>query len=271
MTASTMIVEAHPRPSYYSDHPQDPAFIRIVNGVEVIVDKRNRPRFLISGAPLREGGAPQCAARRSSGEYRCTGYAVHNYGYRTCCKHGAGSPAKGRPGGRPPSVLPRKYELQDDLMTRFEKAVNDPDLLSLDREIALIDTRLTQLAERLPSEDQSTTSFLQLKEGLEQLKKALETRDAEGQIMASIQLVNSYDAIEAERINWLEIVSLTQQRSKLTAREAERRKAMRAYMTVEEAKAMIRVIMETVNECVPELRIRNEISAKVKMRLQRKG
>lgn len=76
---------------------------------------------------------PECGEDR-----RCYRRPVYRWGYEVCQVHGAGSPAKGRPGGKPPKSRPRSYSLpREDLVEYYKKALEDKELLSTRQDIAV--------------------------------------------------------------------------------------------------------------------------------------
>ena len=87
---------------------------------------------------------PQCGEPRL-----CTRKHAHNWGYEVCQVHGAGSPAKGRFGGRPTKdTRPRGPSLPTERMQeRFYEAMADPHLLSARQDIAVARSFLHELYE----------------------------------------------------------------------------------------------------------------------------
>lgn len=69
-------------------------------------------------------------------ECRCQRRAVK--GYTVCQMHGAGSPYKGRPGGRPLKTGMYSKKASKELRTLYEEFLNDENLTSLDDDVAIL-------------------------------------------------------------------------------------------------------------------------------------
>ena len=106
--------------------------------------------------------ARRCTAVNLKAGRRCKNMAVA--GSTTCRFHGAGSPGVGRASGaaiqrgRHSRYLPRR------LLETYQRGMTDPDLLELRDEIALLDTRVSQLLKevRKQGEDESVKTWRQI-------------------------------------------------------------------------------------------------------------
>lgn len=241
-------------------------------------NKNGKPIFFADGSPLREGMAPQCTAKTSSSNYtkRCKRTAVHNYGYKVCQKHGAGSPAKGRPGGRPPKN--GKYRLPPEVAKRHQKALEDPELLSLNEEIALVRRRMSDLAEQIFSEE-FQVSQVDLVQGALLAKRAREEKDPEKQAAMAVKaldrIVGAIDPFQAGMQNWSAYQSMLDSLGKAQEREIARRKVLNNYITAEQAVALADGIVQDASDTAEEMiddakvrrEFRNAMAAKVMLRL----
>lgn len=252
---------------YISKYPQDPARLQEIDGVLYVLNTRGRPVFRHDGGPVRSGGRPQCVHKKNGTPYRCTRYAVT--GTTVCQVHGAGSPLQGRPGGallakaqNPAAALPH------DLYKRFERAMQNPDLLSLNHEIGIMDTRITQLAERLPPEAETSVAMEGLLEAAHSIKYARDTSNVELLTHAVDNLISNLGTVEAERQQWNEVLHLMERRAKLTTRETERRKAMRAYLDIEEGWALVHFFIGLVQELVKDQETRNAMGYRIRRFLE---
>ncbi len=101
--------------------------------------KKGDPRY------QDQGKCPQCGAPRA----RCKRPANKNF---TVCKaHGGGSPIQGRPGGfgNAPHLFSRKDSLPHRLIERYQQALNDPELESLEKDLALSEAIIQDITSRL--------------------------------------------------------------------------------------------------------------------------
>jgi len=82
----------------------------------------------------------QCTAQSKRSGERCKGQAVTGYG--VCRMHGAGSPGKGRPGGRPPIHGAYSKAVREGEVTTFEelRALG----VGLEQEVALARLQLSR-------------------------------------------------------------------------------------------------------------------------------
>lgn len=241
-----------------------------------------KPRFKPDGSPLKPGGAPQCTARTSASGYtkRCQRYAVHSYGYTVCQMHGAGSPGKGRPGGGPPKWGP--YRLPRDMQQRFEKAMGDPKLLDLSREIVLTREHMTELVENIFS-DEAKLARGSLLRGAAIIKEAEQLEDGERKASLLIEALNlissSFDDVKANMELWDQFSGMAHNLSRLTEKEINRRKALNNYITAEQAMGLIDALVHDVKEIheefVPDPKHRrqmlNALQARIMLRVVRPG
>lgn len=208
---------------------------------------------------VREGGKPQCTKIIKRTGKRCMRRAVATY--PVCQKHGAGSPFKGRPGGRPPTVFTSSDKLPRDLARRVRKAVEDPEILNLSENIGVLKARAGQLLEELPEEDEQIVAFNELQASVKAMEKAMSGDDPASMVASMQRLKNAMDPIKAEREQWKEIMTVLQQHGRLVTKETDRRVKMGAILRAEEGMAMIKVLIDIVNKNVPEQSVRNIIAA----------
>lgn len=241
---------------------QLPAAIQEIEGRQVIVDKRGLPKFYLDGSPYSADGRPQCIGKNHANGYRCQRYAV--LGYSVCQVHGAGSPFKGRPGGRPPTIFKYKKNMPADLASRYEEAVSDERLLSLDNEIALITTRITQLLEHLPDVDEVTANIEELIQNVAMIKEAKESHDVDKMLELITAVTNAIGTLHSDISHWDKLTDLFIKKGKLTSYEIEHRKIMKYYITAEEASAMVQSIIQVINRNVKDQVTKNIIAAELK-------
>lgn len=243
-------------------HPQDPSRVKIINGVEYVVDKRGRPRFYTDGTSVRENGQKQCKAKSHWSGYRCVRHCTTTY--PVCQQHGSGSPKKGRAGGRPVESGIYSNDLPTDLGARNEIALNNPNLMSLRDQIALMQVRITKLISQLPREDEVAVSIKDLIEGAQMYSTGVETDDERMQVRGLGKLQGAVGTVEADIIQWDSIVDLMERQSKLMNQEAKLRKSLRAMLSVEEATAMILLLKTIINEYIKDPQIKTKIAQELR-------
>lgn len=124
------------------------------------------------------------------------------------------------------------YEVTGDLGERYKKAISDPELLALQREIALVNARLHQLSQRINTHE-STHAWQSLKKLIDKLLKAQRENDPKaGEIFTEIfKLVVFGDG--QERI-WVDIVAMQDHLRKLVESERRRLMELQQYTTAEQ-------------------------------------
>lgn len=164
-----------------------------------------------------------------------------------CNLHGGKSPSgmahHGYKHGRHSKHLPQR------LRQRYTEAVNDPDLISLHSELALLDTRITELTEAV---DEAGGGEL-----WESLGKAWnEFRDLQGtedrdRIQIALNRVNRLIRDGAhEYMRWQEIRSTIRDRRRLASEERRRLVDLNQMMTVEQAMTGAAALLHSVRKNV---------------------
>jgi hypothetical protein len=89
-----------------------------------------------------------CTARKTNGE-PCPNFAVKGDENQKCRAHG------GTAGGRPITTAKHSKFVPAQIRQRYEEFVNDPDYIGLREQIATVETRISQLWQRLAVGDSS--------------------------------------------------------------------------------------------------------------------
>lgn len=191
----------------------------------------------------------QCKAKSKQSGQRCKNWAIP--GYKVCRMHGAGTPKKGKPGGRPPKNGKWSEKLPTNLLALYEEARSDPNLLALTEEIAVVDARLGEKMEGLGQEPLSAT-WDKVADYATEINLAMRAGDIPG-VMARIEKLGTLAQQAHEtREGWLEIYSLLEQRRKLVESERKRLVEMQQFIAAERvavlAKAILAVIMDRVKD-----------------------
>jgi len=190
----------------------------------------------------------QCTATvRRTGE-RCRRRAVT--GYNVCQVHGAGSPKKGRPGGRP--IVHGRYskKLPERLRERYEESLSDSELLSLRHELALCDSRLEDLLGRVDSGESGATWVHAQKTLYAFLKEFYSDGEHVG-----LRLDELKQAIQKgldDYAAWGEIQALLEQRRKIVESEQKRLVALQQVITVEKAMLLFGAITDVIKRNVTD-------------------
>lgn len=145
----------------------------------------------------------------------------------------------------------RKAEMFRHLPERFKKAymasIMDDDLLSLRSDIALSDARVAELVERLDtgeSRDRWAQASLEAAAGLVELN--MEEPDLD-EVEARFRAIeNLVKRVTADERTWRDLKSSAQHRRKLVDSERQRLKELHAYLTAEEALALIARLTDTI-------------------------
>lgn len=200
----------------------------------------------ICGAKLKKGGL-------------CKGKGMSN---GRCRFHGGLTPV----GVASPNFKTGRYSkhLPLHLLADFEAAKNDPELVECRDELALVDSRMGQLAQRLQSGKDAemwltlSMHFSSFATGFDSLLSFIEIEDDDGQQA----LRETTDALEACRgvVNevrasegtWREVYGVLEQRRKLVETESKRLKDMQQMITVERAMGLIAALADSIRRNVTD-------------------
>jgi len=190
----------------------------------------------------------QCTATvRKTGE-RCRRRAVT--GYRVCQVHGAGSPKKGRPGGRPIETGIHSSKLPERMREKYLEAIGDPELLNLRSSIALVDARVEDRLGRVDS-GESGAAWVNVRKCLDAFLKEFY---GNGDHVA-LQLEELKLAIQKgldDYAAWSEIQALLEQRRKIVESEQKRLVALQQVITVEKAMILFAAITDVIKRNVTD-------------------
>jgi len=155
-----------------------------------------------------------------------------------CRLHGGATP-KGLASAN--FVHGRHVEILDgEFRRRYQQAINDPDLISMNSEIALIDVRIAENLERLMAGDGHAAGwFTDLKVAADMLERAIRQGDSDAfaDMAHSLLLVVQRGPNEGEL--WQEMLDLMEQRRKLAREERQHRVTMQLFATVEDQMTLV--------------------------------
>lgn len=194
-----------------------------------------------------------CGAKLKNGEGFCKRAAIA--GRRRCAVHGGKTPR----GLASPNTKHGRYskDLPTRLAARYEQAVHDPDLLNLQDDIALIETRQATLLQAMNAPLSQTQRF-QIEQHATNLKRALDANDEEG-IRCAVQGIHviAQEGDDYTTVLWNRLVRYMETKSKLVENERRRRRDMQNMMTAEEAMVLINQLVVTIKCEIMNLSIEN--------------
>lgn len=209
------------------------------------IERRVHPirGYPICGRPLKhlnKYGVKVCTQKRIAGRDSCkmhggrnpVGMAAGNY------KHGRTSKYLGILSGK--------------MRERFETAVNDPDLLALNDQIALIDARVMELFDEMADGGAPVRLWQDLREAKRQMIAAREAGNAAQMAYHMNTLLDLVDRGAAVTASWAEAVNLFERRRRLTETERKRRIDTQTYATAEEQMFLISNLSDLVREYVKD-------------------
>lgn len=187
----------------------------------------------------------QCQAKAKHSGAQCRRRAVT--GMRVCQVHGGVTP-KGPASphwtsGRHSKILPKRL-LDDYLVAR-----DDPDKLVLEDELALIDSRINDLLGRVDS-GESGQLWTALRKTVRELEAAQRARDTVGVAAAVTTLVDTIKRGHGDVAAWRDVTDLIERRRRLVDAERKRLVAAQQMIGIEEALALMGLLVEAVRKHV---------------------
>lgn len=212
----------------------------------------------------------RCGAKKRNGE-PCGSWGREN---GRCRMHG-GNARRGLmtalpAGGRYSKHLPTR------LLASYQEARDDPDLLAMRDDIALIDTRLSEVLARLQT-GESPNAWLLLSGAIRELEQAARSAEEDEEPGEALEQVGTITAYIGELVRralseesaWENARSLVNQRMKLVESERKRMVDLQQMMTSEQAILLATALVATVKQHVTDRRILAAISSDVDRLLSR--
>lgn len=143
------------------------------------------------------------------------------------------------------------YELRSSkFQEQYNRSQQDSELLALKREIALVNARLLQLADKLGTGEASET-WLALKSLMQDLIRAQRSGDPQApEIFEQMYRLISKGAEDTKL--WSDITALQEHLRKLVESERRRLVELKQYVTSEDATALINALLEAVKRNVEQ-------------------
>lgn len=196
---------------------------------------------------------PQCTAKSKQSGTRCKNNA--SVGRTVCHIHGGKTPV----GIAAPTYKTGRYSkyLPDKLASRYETAVNDPTLLELNHEIALLDSRLSSLLERIDT-GEAGLMWGSVAKLWADLTAAIKQQDKLKQVETSLKIDTLIKQGHDDYQAWNEIQNTIEQRRKLVESERKRLVEAQQYVTAVQAMTMIGNVLAIIKDNVTD---RNTLQA----------
>ena len=209
---------------------------------------------------------PKCGAKSKRTGKPCPQPAMAN---GRCRFHGGKTPKnvqsphfQGK-GQRYADVLP------DSLANIYRGALNDPDLLSLTEEVALVQTRLHQLLGRIDAQE-SSGRWKKAQQAHKELMQASARKDDVGWRMAMDDLSHILRDGSHDYLVWEDIHKTLRQLQTLSGQEQKRRLEMNALISADQAVAFAAEVLYAVKENVSNPDERMAIHKAVKDALEKR-
>lgn len=195
----------------------------------------------------------RCTAKSKASGQRCKNFAEP--GFSVCRFHGGKTPV----GVAAPAFKTGRYSrhMPARLLETYQQSIDDPELLNMRADIALIDSRLAELLKRADTGEAGTLWEQMSKTAV----KLLAAFDAEDMSTLRAGLADlgklAVDGVADYEV-WSEIQSLVEQRRKVVEAEQKRLVTMQQMVTAEQAMSLVAGLLNAVKQHVSD---RNTLTA----------
>ena len=191
-------------------------------------------------------------------------------GSTVCRSHGAGSPLKGRPGGRQLIHGRRSKRMPGRLMAAYEASLTDPEQLSLTNEIAVVDARLDELLGQLG--DDSHPSWDDAGAALDKFLAVVAGGGSQAEHTLALDSLRSVvKKGGTEMDSWAGYREAVEQRRKLADTERKLRMDMQSTMDMQTLMATLGAVVSIIKEHVKDSETSNAIAEHIGRLVQRDG
>lgn len=198
------------------------------------------------------GGSPEplpgrCGRKRSQGPGYCMKLPVK--GRTVCYKHGGHA----KVGALSPQYKHGNYShyMQLELAQRFLETRNDPELLSLQNDVALITERINGLLERCTS-GESGAAWRLLAKHWKEFQRFRAAGNVPKMEEALDLLAEPLSQGIADHAAWEEVGLQLDRRARLVDQEARRLEKMQATLTVEQALGLLGTVLDVLRRHVTD-------------------
>lgn len=189
----------------------------------------------------------QCTATSKRTGLRCGANAVD--GKNVCYHHGgrslSGVASPSYKHGRYSRVLPAR------LLDRYQEAAQDPELLALREDVALLDTRLADLLKRVDS-GETGRAWRAARDGLAQVNRGIARNDPDELKDGLAVLREAIGQGVSDYAAWNEVAAVLEQRRRLVESERKRLVEMQAMLSAEQAMLLLTAVLDAVRRHVSD-------------------
>lgn len=192
-----------------------------------------------------------CSAKRASWTPEnpkiCTSTILYENG--RCVKHGGPTPvgiaSPHYKGGTSSRHLPTR------LLSKYEEAIQDPELMSLETDIAMVQMRMNDLLTQLDEGGAGKIMF-EVDDALKSFKDANEDGDHKAMKESWRRLEEAIERGKGEAGTWAELYAMRDQKRKLTLAEAKRLQTMDQLIKVTQVNLLIAALLDSVRKNVTD-------------------
>lgn len=203
----------------------------------------------------------QCTATSKRSGERCKRHA--SKGRNVCAIHGG----KSLVGRDLPQFRHGRYSkyLPDNLAERYNEALANPDLISLEDDIALIESRLTLQLDAVRGAGADENLLHRLREMYGQFRRHTNAGNQEGAIQAITALGELLFQGADTRVAWDEVNSLIEQRRKLVETERKRLIDENQMITVDRLMILVAAIVDIIRRNVVSKEERAAVASEIRL------
>jgi len=202
----------------------------------------------------------QCTAKAKQTGKRCRRHATP--GRSVCRMHGG----KSLSGVDSPRFKTGRYSryLPDRLVERHEEALNDAESMRLDDEIALVNTKLQDVLERLHQDGEGPGAWQQLRDAHQRLEQAVARDDANATHTGLVMLGEAIAGGRDESTAWRMILELIEQRRRLVDTERKRLLDEDQVITVDRLMVLVGALVDIIRRNVASREERAAVSNEIR-------
>jgi hypothetical protein len=221
-------------------------------------DFKPEATFPIDYPDNKRAGNNRCQAWAITQNHQCTALAMK--GKHVCRKHGGKTPV----GIESVHFKTGRYSthLPPRMLSSYRASLNDPDLLSVRADIALLDSRLQDLLDRV-DKGEAGHLWLEAWDAFRQLRRAMQGRDATQTLVAMEELEDKLSRGRADYAAWSEVLKVLRMREHAGQLEQKRLVDMNQTITIERALLLISNIGDVVRRNVTDRQTLLNISGEI--------
>lgn len=158
--------------------------------------------------------------------------------------------------------------LPKELQTRFETALQDPELISMREDLAILTVRIQELISRLKTGENSEI-WADLRKAHQSFLLAMRKGDQDeaGRALSALgNLINSGSDVET---TWSELFEAIERKTVVAGREWKRLSDLQQLMTLEDTMMLITAIMGSVKRHVTSAKQRQQIALDLNLLLNK--